>query len=146
MREQLEQSESQLESLESQAEQIEQQMEAIEESIEEIESTIQRLESRGDTEAAAALQKNLQQKQQEKQQEAQRADQVAEQLERVQGELNEVKRMNEESKNELSALVSIGEDVGEAQSVVHEREGWVQQQEQQCQQLKRRLGRLSGSG
>ena len=146
MREQLEQSESQLKSLESQAEQFEQQMEAIEESIEEIENTIQRLESRGDSETAAALHKNLQQKQQEKQQEAERADQVAQQLERVQGELDEVKRMNEESRNELAALASIGENVGEAQNVVHEREGWMQRQEQQCQQLKRRLGRLSGSG
>ena len=90
MRERLEQSESQIQSLESQAEEVEQRMEEIEQAIESIESAIQNLESKGDSETAAALQKNLQQKQQEKQQEAQIANQVAQELEQVQSEINEV--------------------------------------------------------
>jgi predicted nucleic acid-binding Zn-ribbon protein len=146
MRERLEQSESQLQNIEAEAEQIEQRMEEIEHAIEEIESTIQALESKGDHEAATALQKNLQQKQQEKLQEVQQANQVTQQLEQVQSELNEVKRLNAESKSELSALASIGENVGEAQSVVEERDNWVQRQEQEYHQLKQRLAQLSGAG
>ena len=121
-------------------------MEEIEHSIEEIENTIQRLESRGDHEAASALQKNLQQKQQEKQREAQQANRIAQQLEQVRNELDDVKRLNAESKNELSALSSIGENVSESQKIVDKREDWVRKQEQEYQQLKQRLARLSGAG
>ena len=133
--------EPKIERVESETEQVEQKFEKVKQEIASLEAAIASLNTKGDAKVAGALQHTLEQKKAEEAEITARASNILSKLENIRREVKVVDQWNIEAQNQLSQLN--GMDVSEAQSRVADRQRWVEQMDQQYNNLKQKLANIT---
>jgi len=139
MRERLEVADNSLSNLESSASVVEVRLHDIQVVLTKIETLILQLHERGDAEIVSSLQINLSQKQIEFEQQEEARNQIATQLNEVGSEIKQLQTQNNRSREEVTQLEALGEDVGVSVALTQERQKVLQTLEQRYEELLARL-------
>jgi len=145
MRRILEKTEGTIQGLESQTERVQEILHQVSEQLQHIAKSIAGLERIGDNESSRSLQGNLKKKQEEREEVQREISRISDELSDVEKLIADAQTQNNESRQEVDALRSIGEDVGNAINVIAERDKIIAIQEQQCRVLREKLkGSVAG--
>jgi septation ring formation regulator EzrA len=139
MREGLETADNSLRNLESETSNIEEQMQKIDEALKAVENAIKRADAREDAEISASLQDNLKNKQVEYEKQVEAKRQIASVLGQIATEIGQLESQNNQSKQEVSQLAALGENVSEGLTLIQERQGMLQSLKQRHERLSARL-------
>jgi predicted nucleic acid-binding Zn-ribbon protein len=134
--------ESQLEKVESTTERIERDIDECETRIRRLEADIQAARSKGDSSAAAAMQRSLTEQQAERQRLESEADQESQRLQSLQREIKGVDAWNTELQRIIAAQSAEGIDTSELESRAYDRQRWVEEQWERVQRLLQRIGQM----
>jgi hypothetical protein len=139
MRQILEKTDSTIQSLESQAERFQEIINEVNEQLKRIAESIARLERIGDEATAKPLQNNLKKKQEEHEVIQREISRISEALSNVEKMIVEAQIQNNESRQEIDALLSIGDDIDYAINIIAERDNRIDLQKQKCCVLREKL-------